>query len=45
MPVIFFAFFCLSGFCGLVYQVVWLRMAMADPGVKARLLKEESQAQ
>jgi spermidine synthase len=29
----FFAFFVLSGFCGLVYQVVWLRIAMAAFGV------------
>jgi len=38
MPVIFFAFFFLSGFCGLVYQVVWLRMAMADFGVTTPLI-------
>jgi spermidine synthase len=30
---IFFAFFFLSGFCSLVYQVVWLRVAMAAFGV------------
>src|ERR1700688_2775786 len=30
---IFFCFFFLSGFCSLMYQVVWLRMAMADFGV------------
>lgn len=35
---IFFAFFFLSGFCGLVYQVVWLRMAMADFGVTTPLV-------
>jgi spermidine synthase len=29
----FFAFFLVSGFCSLVYQVVWLRLAMADFGV------------
>jgi spermidine synthase len=29
----FLAFFVLSGFCGLVYQVVWLRIAMAAFGV------------
>lgn len=29
----FFVFFLLSGFCGLVYQVVWLRIAMAAFGV------------
>jgi spermidine synthase len=38
MPVIFFTFFFLSGFCGLVYQVVWLRMAMADFGVTTPLI-------
>ena len=30
---LFLCFFFLSGFCSLVYQVVWLRMAMADFGV------------
>jgi len=29
----FFAFFLVSGFCSLVYQVVWLRLAMASFGV------------
>jgi spermidine synthase len=29
----FYTFFILSGFCGLVYQVVWLRIAMAVFGV------------
>lgn len=29
----FFAFFVVSGFCGLVYEVVWLRLAMARFGV------------
>ena len=31
--IVFFAFFLLSGFCSLVYQVVWLRVAMAVFGV------------
>ncbi len=31
--IFFFCFFFLSGFCGLMYQVVWLRMAMAGFGV------------
>lgn len=31
--ILFFLFFFCSGFCSLVYQVVWLRMAMADFGV------------
>jgi spermidine synthase len=34
----FFAFFILSGFCGLVYQVVWLRIAMAAFGVTTPLV-------
>ncbi|RII27796.1 MAG: hypothetical protein CXR31_06100 [Geobacter sp.] len=29
----FFIFFIASGFCSLVYQIVWLRVAMADFGV------------
>ena len=29
----FFGFFLLSGFCSLLYQVVWLRLAMASFGV------------
>jgi spermidine synthase len=31
--IFFFYFFFISGFCSLMYQVVWLRMAMADFGV------------
>lgn len=31
--IFFFCFFFFSGFCSLMYQVVWLRMAMADFGV------------
>lgn len=31
--VFFFCFFFFSGFCSLMYQVVWLRVAMADFGV------------
>ena len=34
----FFCFFFLSGFCSLVYQVVWLRVAMADFGVTTPLV-------
>jgi spermidine synthase len=33
MMVWFFVFFFVSGFCSLVYQVVWLRLAMAAFGV------------
>ena len=32
-----FAFFVISGFCGLVYEVVWLRLAMASFGVTTAL--------
>jgi spermidine synthase len=35
---IFFLFFILSGFCSLVYQVVWLRIAMADFGVTSTMI-------
>jgi spermidine synthase len=35
---IFFGFFFLSGFCSLVYQVVWLRVAMAGFGVTTPLV-------
>lgn len=34
----FFAFFVVSGFCSLVYQVVWLRLAMAGFGVTTPLV-------
>jgi predicted membrane-bound spermidine synthase len=34
MPVAwFFAFFAVSGFCSLIYEVAWLRLAMAGYGV------------
>jgi predicted membrane-bound spermidine synthase len=32
-PRAFFGFFLVSGFCSLVYEVVWLRLAMAQFGV------------
>jgi spermidine synthase len=32
-----FGFFVVSGFCGLVYEVVWLRLAMANYGVTTSL--------
>ncbi|MGO9239266.1 MAG: fused MFS/spermidine synthase [Bryobacteraceae bacterium] len=35
---IFFLFFFLSGFCSLLYQVVWLRVAMAGFGVTTPLV-------
>lgn len=34
----YFGFFFLSGFCSLVYQVVWLRLAMAKFGVNAPIV-------
>lgn len=34
----FFGFFLVSGFCSLVYQVVWLRLAMAGFGVTAPMV-------
>ena len=34
----FFFFFLLSGFCSLIYQVVWLRLAMASYGVTTPLI-------
>src|SRR6266567_1880237 len=34
----YFGFFVVSGFCGLVYEVVWLRLAMAHFGVNTALV-------
>jgi predicted membrane-bound spermidine synthase len=34
----FFVFFVVSGFCGLVYEVVWVRLAMASFGVTTALV-------
>jgi spermidine synthase len=36
--ILFFCFFLMSGFCSLVYQVVWLRVAMADFGITTPLI-------
>jgi MFS family permease len=33
----YFSFFVVSGFCGLVYEIVWLRLAMASFGVTTAL--------
>lgn len=33
----YFGFFVVSGFCGLVYEVIWLRLAMASFGVTTAL--------
>jgi spermidine synthase len=34
----YFTFFIISGFCGLVYEVVWVRLAMASFGVNTALV-------
>ena len=34
----YFTFFVISGFCGLVYEVVWVRLAMASFGVTTPLV-------
>jgi predicted membrane-bound spermidine synthase len=34
----YFAFFIISGFCGLIYEVVWVRLAMASFGVTTALV-------
>lgn len=34
----FFLFFIISGFCSLIYQIVWLRVAMADFGVTTPMI-------
>ncbi len=34
----YFIFFVVSGFCGLVYEVVWVRLAMASFGVTTALV-------
>jgi spermidine synthase len=34
----YFVFFVVSGFCGLVYEVVWLRLAMASFGVTTAMV-------
>jgi predicted membrane-bound spermidine synthase len=34
----YFGFFIISGFCGLVYEVVWVRLAMASFGVTTPLI-------
>lgn len=34
----FFVFFFVSGFCSLLYEVIWLRLAMAQFGVTSALL-------
>src|SRR5438270_933914 len=34
----FFLFFFISGFCGILYELVWLRLAMAQFGVTTALV-------
>src|SRR5215470_10992272 len=34
----FFFFFCVSGFCSVLYELVWLRLAMAQFGVTSSLV-------
>lgn len=34
----FFLFFFISGFCGILYEIVWLRLAMAQFGVTSALV-------
>ena len=33
----FFTFFLVSGFCSILYEIVWLRLAMAQFGVTSAL--------
>jgi len=34
----FFIFFCVSGFCSILYELMWLRLAMAQFGVTSALV-------
>src|ERR1700691_2699881 len=34
----FFVFFLISGFCSILYELVWLRLAMAQFGVTSALV-------
>ena len=34
----FFTFFFVSGFCSILYELVWLRLAMAEFGVTTALV-------
>jgi predicted membrane-bound spermidine synthase len=33
-----FLFFCISGFCTILYEIIWLRLAMASFGVTSALV-------
>ena len=35
---IFFVFFFVSGFCSILYEIVWLRLSMAQFGVTGALV-------
>ena len=34
----YFAFFLLSGFCSILYEIIWLRIAMAQFGVTTAMV-------
>src|SRR5271154_6619363 len=34
----FFAFFFVSGFCSILYELIWLRLAMAEFGVTTAMV-------
>ena len=34
----FFVFFFISGFCSILYEIIWLRLAMAQFGVTSALV-------
>jgi spermidine synthase len=34
----YFVFFFISGFCGILYELIWLRLAMAQFGVTTALV-------
>ena len=34
----YFAFFLISGFCGILYELIWMRLAMAEFGVTTALV-------
>src|SRR3984885_4179427 len=35
---LYFAFFFISGFCSILYEIIWLRLAMAEFGVTSALV-------
>lgn len=38
----YFGFFFLSGFCSILYELIWLRLTMAQYGVTSVLSRETS---